>query len=152
MALAQTFNSATHDPESLFVIFGEQRITGWAPGDFLTIEAVGEDFTLESGPDGLDVWNRIHVSAVNISLVLMAASAANQYLWAKHMLDRMTPGGVLLPFTFWEKNGLTKLVSPRARIMKRPPIVRGATAGNITWNLTASQLEGIVGGLLGPSY
>lgn len=144
-------DGATIDPSALHVILGGHRVSGYAPGTFVSIVYDVDTFVKTIGVDGEGAWFKNANLAAIITLTLMQSSDSNDILTGFYLADRAAPGGVLLPMAVGEANGRSNFVTDKARIMKLPDSVWADTIQSRAWAIGTTKLEGAVGGV-GPLF
>ena len=138
---------ATVDFESLSMILGVVRITGYGSGTVITISYDADQFVKNVGVDGLGFYVKNRNRAATITVVLQQSADANDLLTAIFLADFIAPGGLLVPLMFKENNGRTVYAAEGARIAQLPEATWGDAGETRTWRIITTELEGFVGGL-----
>ena len=115
--------------------------SGYADGEFLTIEQAEDDFVAKVGTDGEVTRSKTNNRLATIKVKLMLTSSGNSALSALNNLDRATPGGAGVgPMLVRDRQG-TSLYTASKCWISRPPDVsfdREPTARE--WTLQAANL------------
>lgn len=141
-------DGATIDPLSLHAIVGGKRISGFAPGSFISVVYDVDAFSRLIGVDGEGAWFKNANRAALITLTLMQSSQSNDVLTAFHLADLNTPNGLLVPFSLLEANGTTIFVAEKARVIKLPDVAYSDSVETRAWAIGTTRLEGTVGGVI----
>lgn len=97
----------TYSPDRIKTIVGASALTGYADGTFLTIEAMTEGVTSESGADG-EVARAMSLDKRHeITVTLQQTSASNDVLSALYHVDQVSGGDGAVPITVTDLRGTT---------------------------------------------
>ncbi len=141
-------DGATIDPLSLHCIVGGHRVSGFAPGSFLSVVYDVDAFTRLIGVDGEGAWFKSANRAALVTITLIQSSQSNDVLSGFHIADLNTPNGLLIPFSLREQNGTTLLVAPQARVIKLPDVTYSDSVESRAWSIGTTRLEGALGGVI----
>jgi len=116
--MSETF---TYDCNQLTCTVGTALIdSGFAPGDIFTIETTKDDWEVIEGADGSVGFSKTNSDLTKATIRLLQGSAQNDKLSAIRLLDKATPGGLLVPFFLNDRNGRSLYTSAKARIVGPP--------------------------------
>jgi hypothetical protein len=138
----------TYDPKSVKVLVAGFPITGYADGDFVTIEPSGEDYTMTTGADGEVTRVKQNNFAGTITLTLQASSGANDILNSLRVIDVRTGVGQV-PISVVDLFGTSKANARQAWVRVRPTMTFGRDLGTREWIFDTGRLEATVGGSIG---
>lgn len=125
-------------------------LDGFADGDAISIEPLGDRWAEIVGSDGSILRVDTGQKAFTVTINLMQSSASNAILMACYLADTETPGGVLLPFTYKDPNANDAFFSPKAWIKRLPTMGRGNKGNTQTWTLIAADGIFFAGGIGSP--
>ena len=141
-------DGATVDPQGLHLVVGGKRISGYAPGSFLSVVYDVDAFARSIGVDGEGAWFKTGNRAALITATLMQTSQSNDFLSAFHLADLNTPNGLLVPMSIVEQTGTTVYATDKARVIKLPDGLWSDSVESRAWAIGTTRLEGLVGGML----
>lgn len=141
-------DGATIDPSALHVIMGGHRVSGYAPGTFVSVIYDVDAFVKTIGVDGEGAWFKSANLAAVLTLTLMQSSQSNDILSAFHISDRSAPGGLLRPLAINESNGTSAYITDKARVMKLPDSLWADSVQSRAWAIGTTRLDGFVGGVI----
>lgn len=113
------------------VMIGIPVTGGFDDGEFLTIEADSEDFTVKVGTDGQVTRSKTNNRVAKITIKLMQSSDANAAFSALNNLDRSNSNGAGVgPMLIRDRGGSTLYTASKCWIMQPPDVSfdREATA------------------------
>ena len=136
-----------YDPDQVSVSLGPIPITGWADGEFVTIEPETGAFADVCGTDGEVTRSKSNDGRATVTIKLMQSSPTNALLQTLHNLDKNTPGGVGVgPFMLRDKQGTMLEIAEKAWIQKRPTGSWDRTAKERAWEIRCANLISTGGG------
>lgn len=143
-----------HDAKQVTVSIAGIACEGYAKGDFITIEAAGDDWGDEQGAEGEIVRWATNETRATATLILMASSATNDRLSDLRQKDLDSPNGAGVG-NFECRNGSGRSIGkcPAAWIMGLPKKTEGVEAGTVEWKFRLANYKGFIGGntSIGPS-
>lgn len=142
-------NVASYSLRDCSILFGG-ILDGFADGDAISIEPLGDRWAELVGSDGGILRVDSGQKAFTVTLNLMQSAAANAILNAAYIADTETPGGILLPFTYKDPNANDLFFSPKAWIKKLPTLGRGNKGNMQAWTLIAADGIQFYGGVGSP--
>lgn len=111
----------SYDPKLVTITFGPVLVTGFADGQFLSIEQNEDAFALKIGSDGEGARARSNNNSARITITLMQSSLANDFLAAQHELDKTLPFGAgTVPLLIKDLSGRALFFAQNAWIVKYP--------------------------------
>jgi hypothetical protein len=134
-----------YDPKKVSVIYGSQIITGFADGDFVTVERNEDAFSLLVGADGESTRSKNSNKSGKVTLRLLSSSASNDYLSEMQLADELSgnaPSGLMIKDTF----GTSIATAATAWITKQPSSAYGKEAGTREWVIETDELIQFTGG------
>ena len=115
--------------------------SGYADGEFLTIEQEEQDFLTKVGTDGEVTRSKSNNRHAVIKLKLMQTSDGNTLLSALNNIDVNTPGGLGVgPMMILDQNGTTVYTAKSCWIAKPPDVSLDRTATSREWTLECASL------------
>lgn len=118
----------TYDINQITIAMGTATIdSGYPDGDVVTVESTKDDWEVEEGADGSVGFSATNTSLAKVTIRLQQGSKHNDELSAIRLLDKATPGGLLVPFYLNDRNGRTLVTATKARIMGVPKNVTFAS-------------------------
>jgi len=124
---------STYNPKDIKLVFGGFVATGYADDSHLEVEALSDGITSKAGNDGEIVRSINPDQRHSITLRLQQTSAFNDVLSQAYDIDRVTPGGVMLPVAVVDLNGRTNFAAGQAWVTKKPNSEFGTEAGDREW-------------------
>lgn len=137
----------TYDPSKVSVIVGSQPVTGYADGDFVSVERSEESFSLLVGADGETTRAKNANKSGKIKITLMASSASNDYLSALQAADELG-GNSPFPILIKDNSGKSLYTAATAWISKPASGTFGKEAGKREWEIATDELICFAGGQL----
>lgn len=137
-----------YDPDQCVIIFAGIHITGWADGEFISIESSSEAFKSVVGTDGKDVTrSKTNDRRGKVTFKLMQSSDVNLQLSALHNLDLNQPGGAGVgPFQMKDLQGTSIYFGAESWIVKAPNAPFDREAKSREWELEVAELVRVDGG------
>ena len=129
-----------YDPQNSILIVAGYRVTQFADGTAITIEATDDDFKAHHGVRSA-AWVKQKNKGFKLTFSVMGDSADNAQLGARQRLQKAGPSAPF-PVMFAEINGTSKAVGTRGRFVKAPKIERGADMPKVEY--TVECLDGSV--------
>lgn len=133
----------THDAaETTLSIGGILIDSGYADGEYLSVEPQAEDFTDKVGTDGSVVRSRTHDQRATIKLKLLATSKGNAVLTQLRALALNTTNGADVG-AFVLRDRLTGVMLARSAqvwVQKPPTLSRGREVAEYEWTLRAAKM------------
>jgi hypothetical protein len=137
-----------YDADQVTVILASIPIdSGYADGEFLSIEQDTDDFTDVVGTDGEVTRSKTNDRRATITLTLMQSSGGNAVLSALNNLDVNTPGGAGVgTLLVRDKQGTSLYAASKCWIAKPPTATFGREAGSREWKIRCADLKRLDGG------
>jgi len=139
-----------YDPDQILITVAGIPITGFADGEFCTIERDSDAFQDVVGTDGEVTRSKSNDGRATITIRLMQSSPTNTLLSALHNSDKNAPGGVGVgPFYMQDLSNLvggTLLVAEKCWIAKAPDSSWDRTPTEREWKIRVAKLDGLDGG------
>jgi hypothetical protein len=136
-----------YDPDQVSVSVAGIPLSGFADGEFVTVEFESPAFEDVAGTDGEVTRSKSNDGRATITVKLMQSSPVNDLLSTLHNLDKSTPGGVGVgPFMLRDAQGTTLLVAEKAWIQKAPDGSWDRTAKERAWVIRCASLTAHHGG------
>lgn len=136
-----------YDPDQISINVAGIPVSGYADGEFITVENESPGFEDVVGTDGEVTRSKTNDRRATVTLKLMQSSPTNDLLSALHNLDLNTPGGVGVgPFLLRDKNGTTLLLAEKSWIQKMPDGSWDRTAKERSWVIRCASLTSHHGG------
>lgn len=125
------------------VICGLVFESGFADGEFLTIEMASDDYSDKVGPDGDVERARTNDARADIKLKLLQTSQGNTYLVALREADMASPnGGGIGSFLVTDLCAGAIIAKAEKVWIKKPPSTgRGKEGVETEWALRASHMK-----------
>lgn len=134
----------TYNPKLINVVVNGILITGFADGDFVTVETDADLYTSIVGATGEVVRTKNLNRMATVTLTLMADSPTNDLLSALAIdAEGLAPVG---SFLLSNTNGTTIASAPSCWLKKMPSIAYGVEAGTREWQFACDELTWHVGG------
>lgn len=129
------------------VLFAGVPLTGYADGEFVTIEFTTDAFTSTVGSDGEVVRNRSNDYRATITVKLLQSSSSNDLLSAIYESDRLARNGAGVGALMIKDNqGRAIYTASEAWIRKHPDISFDREATSREWVIEAAELIPFTGG------
>ena len=143
-----SFDVKAYGPDEVTIVFGAIPISsGYADGDFCTVEFDEDAFSLQVGTDGEGARSKSNNRSATITISLMQTADANDLLSAQHQLDLNSAGGVgIVPLLIADRSGRSLYVAQKAWIQKMPGATFGREAGPREWVIRTNNLIAHTGG------
>lgn len=138
--------AATFSLKDCSIIFGS-IMTGFGEGNAIEFAQKSQDFVSTEGVDGTVLWARTGANLWTIKINLLQSSPSNRDLSAVRLADLETPGGLVLPFTYADKNGADVFFSPKARVVMPPTVTRSNKGESQAWTIEAAECLPFWGGV-----
>lgn len=136
----------TYDAAQVKIIFGGVPISGFTDGSFVTVSSTSDQWTTQVGADGEVSRSKSNDYTDEITLVLKASSASNNYLSGVYEVDRVANLGKL-PFAITDLSGTTVLGWDSAWIAKVADVDFSKENGERSWTIrTGQRVAGLIGG------
>jgi len=136
-----------YDPDQVSASIAGIPLSGFADGEFITIESESPTFDDVCGTDGEVTRSKSNDGRATITVKLMQSSPVNDLLSVLHNLDKNTPGGVGVgPFMLRDKQGTTLELAEKAWIQKPPDKSWDRTAKERSWVIRCANLISHTGG------
>lgn len=131
-----------YDPKQIAIIFAGIPITGFADGEFVTVEYDNDAFSDMAGTDGEVSRARSSDERATVTFKLAATSASNARLSALARIDRVTPGGAGVGFLSITNllNRATAHEAEDAWIASMPSVSYDRTVGSREWKIRAAKM------------
>lgn len=137
-----------YDADQVVMVFmGLPISSGYADGEFLTIEQEAQDFDSKVGTDGEVTRSKTNNRHAIIKVKLMQSSDGNALLSALNNLDVATSGGAGVgPMLIKDLQGTALFSASKCWIAKPPDVSFDRTATSREWTLECSNLVRLDGG------
>jgi hypothetical protein len=135
----------TYDPKQFSLIVGGKIITGFADGEYITVERNEQAYNLKVGVDGEGTRAKSNNKSGKVTIVLMQSSRSNDDLSAYAQLDESSNKGVV-PVLGRDGSGRTAFGAATAWIQKFAPAPFAKEVGTRTWVLETNELDVFIGG------
>lgn len=131
-----------YDADQVSLVFmGIPIESGYADGEFLTIEQSAQDFDVVVGTDGEVTRSKTNNRHAVIKVKLMQSSSGNTALSALNNLDVLTPGGAGVgPMLVRDRQGTSLYTASKCWIAKPPDVSFDRTATSREWTLECANL------------
>ncbi len=121
--------------------------SGYADGEFVTVEQSEQDFTAKIGTDGEVTRSKTNNRHAVIKVKLMQSSSGNAALSAINNLDVATPGGAGVgPMLIRDRKGTSLYTASKCWIAKPPDVSFDREATSREWQLECANLVRFDGG------
>jgi len=142
------FDVKNYAADEVVIAFGAIPVnSGYADGDFVSIEYDEDAFSLQIGTDGEAARSRTNNRAATITISLMQTSDANDLLSAQYNLDVNSAGGAgIVPLLITDTSGRSLFTAEKAWIQKLPDVTYSREAGPREWVIRTNNLVALVGG------
>lgn len=134
----------TLDPKKVIISFLGNIITGFADGEFITVERDADAFTKYVGADGQVARARNNNKSATVTITLAQGSPSNAVLSAAARLDELAGTGVG-EFLMKDLGGATMWRAPNSWIRKLPATPMGKEIGTRQWVIDLDSAEGDIG-------
>lgn len=135
----------SYDAKQVNVIFASRIITGYAEGDFCTVEMMEDAFTHHVGASGEECRASTNNNSGKVTLKLAQYSSDNAVLASLHEADKAVGAGVA-PLLVVDKSGASLHASDEAYIQKAPAAAYSKAPGDREWLFMCSNMKHFVGG------
>lgn len=121
--------------------------SGYADGEFLTLEQAEADFDSVVGTDGEVTRSKTNNHSATITLKLMQSSDGNLALSVINTLDKSVPNGAGIgAMLIRDRQGTSVYSAAHCWISKPPDVSFDKTAKDRSWTLMCSDLVRVDGG------
>jgi hypothetical protein len=136
-----------YDPDQVHVSMNGIPLSGFADGEFVTVETESATFEDVAGTDGEVTRSKTNDGRATVTVKLMQSSPSNDLLSVLHNLDKSTPGGVGVgPLFIRDAQGTTLVWAEKAWIQKVPDGSWDRTAKERSWVIRCANLISHHGG------
>lgn len=141
-------DTKVYDADQVTVLVAGVPITsGYADGEFCTVEQETEDFMDVVGTDGEVTRSKTNDRRATITIKLMQSSDGNALLSALNNLDKFGTGGAGIgPLLIKDRQGTSVYSSAKCWISKPPSVTFDRDAKERTWTIRCSNLIRFDGG------
>ena len=130
-----------YDPDQVSVSIAGIPVSGFADGEFISVERDSPAFDDVVGTDGEVTRSKTNDDRATVTFKLMQSSPSNDLLSVAHNLDKNVPGGVGVgPFMLRDAQGTTLLVAEKAWIKSHPKGSWDRTAKERAWEIRCAKL------------
>lgn len=134
----------TYDPKKVVFVFGAIIATGYAEGEFIKIERMGDIFATVKGADGgIDRINLNNLT-YEVELTLKQTSPTNEELSIATALDITANSGVAT-LIVKDLSGNSLFTAPQAWVKKDPESTYSDGMGNRTWTFATGASGNLIG-------
>jgi hypothetical protein len=136
------------NPRELTISFAGIVIdSGYADGEFLTIEGLSDDYTDQAGTDGEVTRSKTNDHRATVTLKLMQTADANVLLSAIRQGDLDAPNGAGVgALIIRDRQGSSLYKAAEAWLVKLPPASFDRTATAREWTIRCADLASTTGG------
>lgn len=134
-----------YDPKKVSVVFGVQPISGFADGEFVTVERNEDTFSILVGADGEACRSKNSNKSGKVTIRLMASSQSNDYLSELQLADEIS-GNSPSPLQIKDSFGTSIHTAVTAWVVKSPTSAYGKDSGTREWVIETDELVAFVGG------
>ena len=121
--------------------------SGFADGEFCTLEMADDAFKSYVCTDGEIVWSKTNNFLAKLTVILSQSSDGNAKLSAIHELDKKTPGGKgVAPWMIRDRQGTSLYQGRFSRIAKAPDVSLGREVSERKWEIAVILDERLDGG------
>ena len=135
----------TYDPKDVSVIVGGFPMTGFADGEFITVERSNNTFEKATGADGETTRVKQNDKSGEMTLTLMQTSQSNNILTTFAIADEEANAGIV-PVLIKEGNSGTILESAFAWIRKPAAVSYGKDVSTREWVFDMADYGSIING------
>ncbi len=136
-----------YDSDRVTVEIGPIIVDGFARGEQVRVERDADAFTRYVGNQGHVCWSKTGNKCLNITLMLMQGSAANDAMSVLLAGDELAPNGAgIVPCFVRDRSGRSIHGSAFARIVRWPAASYGDESGTREWLIQTADAEHFVGG------
>lgn len=141
-------SAKVYDADQVVMVFmGIPISSGYADGEFLTIEQEAQDFETKVGTDGEVTRSKTNNRHAIIKVKLMQSSDGNEALSAINNVDIAASGGLGIgPMLIKDLQGTTLYTAAKCWIARPPDVSFDRTATAREWTLECAQLLRLDGG------
>jgi len=136
--------AATYRPDQIILAFLGRRITGYAPGSFITVERQEESNMLTVGAGGDAVWAQNLNRSGKITLKLIQGHADNDFMSQTMILDEASGAGIG-PVSIDDNRGTSVHFGANARIQKFATAEYAKEVTEREWSILVENLQDYVG-------
>ena len=134
----------TYSVNELIVVYGGSRLTGWADGEFMTVNYDDDVFKYTNGADGEVARVKSKKLMATVTLRFLQTSPSNDLLSAYLIADMAA--NLPLPFIAKDLNGNTIMFCAQASVVKFADSSYGTENVNREWTIKCPILLGFLGG------
>lgn len=134
-----------YNAKQVSIVFAARILTGYADGDFCTVEMSEDAWTHHVGASGEECRARTNNDSGKITVKLAQWSSDNAVLAELHLADKAAGAGVS-PMLVVDKSGNSLHASDEAYILKAPNAPYAKAPGDREWVFMCSNLQHFVGG------
>jgi hypothetical protein len=135
----------SYNAKQVSIVFGALILSGYADGDFCTVEMSDDDWTHHVGADGEECRARSNNGSAKVTVKLAQYSESNARLADLRKAD-LSAGTGVAPFGVLDKSGKSVHASDQAYIAKAPQAAYSKEPGDREWVFMLSNAEHYVGG------
>lgn len=137
----------TLDPKKVIITVGGVPITGFADGEFVSVERTTDTFEKTSGADGFVSRVKSNDTSGTMTLTLAQTSPSNDVLTGFHTVDELSGVGVV-PVSVTDLFGRTVILAAFGWVRRIPKASYSKSVENREWNIDLVDLVQFVGGNL----
>jgi hypothetical protein len=135
----------TYDPKQVLIIIGGIPMSGFADGDFVSVERTSDTFTKVSGADGIISRAKTNDRSGTMKFTIAQTSPSNDVLTGIAVADELANIGVV-PVLVKDQSGRSVFVSAFGWVKKPPVSDFAKEIKNREWTLDLADLDVFVGG------
>jgi len=147
--MTTSMNLKVYNADEMLITVGPVIIdSGYADGEFLSVEQETEDTVDVAGTDGEVAVSRSNDRRATVTISLLQTATANDGLSVLSNLARSSRGmaGAIVPLTIADKNGRTIMTAANAWVQKAPDRSWDRQAGSVDWEVRCAHLVRFDGG------
>jgi hypothetical protein len=135
-----------YDPNEVDIIFGGFPLSGFADGEFVTIEEDSNAFNDVVGTDGQVTRSKSNDRRATVTVKLMQSSPSNGVLSSLHQTDKNSPNGAgIATLEIKDKSGTSLHRAREAWIQKSPDVSYDREPTSREWPIRCASLQNFVG-------
>jgi hypothetical protein len=135
----------SYDPKQVAVIIGTRPISGFADGEFVSVERNNDAWTYTTGADGEGTRVKSNDRSGRVTLTLAQTAVDNAYISELAIADELAGGGTI-PVTIRDKSGNDIHATETAWVVKMPVANYDKATTNREWIFETNDLNMYVGG------
>jgi len=135
----------TYNAKDVVIIFGGKTLTGYADGEFCTVDMAEDAWTHQVGADGEECRSKSNNNSATVVLRFLQSSDANRILSEAYLADKANNSGVK-PMLIADKSGTSLHASKEAYVVKPAAAPYGKEGGEREWTIRLADAQHYVAG------